>query len=39
MQILDFPSLEFTIPNEGITLEYKTASFSLPKNFWDSYSV
>lgn len=39
MQILDFPSLEFTIPNEGITLEYKTASFSLPKNFWDSYSA
>lgn len=39
MKALNFPSEKFTQPGEGITREYKTASFKLPDNFWDTYSA
>ncbi|WP_373879785.1 RNA-binding domain-containing protein [Levilactobacillus brevis] len=39
MEALEFTSIEFTRPSEGITREYKTASFKLPDNFWDTYSA
>ncbi|WP_159459248.1 RNA-binding domain-containing protein [Secundilactobacillus mixtipabuli] len=35
----DFRSETFSVPREGITLEYKTAEFSLPKAFWETYSA
>lgn len=35
----DFHSQTFSAPREDIKIEYKTADFSLPKAFWETYSA
>lgn len=34
-----FPDKTFKSPREDINTEYKTASFNLPKAFWETYSA
>ena len=31
-------SITFSSPAEGLELEYKTSSFSLPNSFWETVS-
>lgn len=36
--VKDVGTLEFTIPKEGLHLEFKTASWKLPQNIWETVS-
>ncbi|GHP14429.1 hypothetical protein YK48G_18540 [Lentilactobacillus fungorum] len=38
MEAIEFSSVDFLNPVEDIRIEYKTANYSLPKTFWETYS-